>query len=172
MKRRSATYNADCGDGRTCSAVFSPDRTWRYELRRVWDPTRPLIAFVGLNPTPGADETHDDRTVRRCIRFAEGWGYGGLIMLNVFASRSTDPLVMKAAVDPVGPDNDAHLRAAACEVSDIVVAWGNHGRFTQRAKDVVAMLGEVFALGITKLGEPRHPLYVRGDTQRIPYHVV
>jgi hypothetical protein len=166
--RRPRQFEAGCGRALACSAVFSPDGIWRYELRRVWDPTGEMVAFVGLNPST-ADLTHDDPTVRRCLGFARSWGYGGLIMLNAFAFRATDPLVMRAASDPVGPDNDAYLRAAAAEASEVVAAWGNHGRLAGRSGQVVAMLGPMSALGITKRGEPRHPLYVRGDAQRIDF---
>jgi hypothetical protein len=86
--RRRRLLPARCPD-LTCSSVFSSDaaKTWRYELRRVWDPTRGLVAFIGLNPST-ADETHDDPTVRRCIGFARCWDFGGLIMLNAFAFQS------------------------------------------------------------------------------------
>ncbi|MBK8271403.1 MAG: DUF1643 domain-containing protein [Planctomycetes bacterium] len=64
--------------------------------------------FIGLNPST-ADETQDDPTVRRCIRYAQSWGYGALCMTNIFAYRSTDPLVMKRFDDPIGPKNDTAL---------------------------------------------------------------
>ena len=141
---------------------------WRYQLRRVWDPLSPLVAFVGLNPST-ADETHDDPTVRRCIGFARRWGYGGLIMTNAFGFRATDPRDMLVAADPVGPDNDRHLRAVAAEAPLVVAAWGARGAFQGRSAQVAGMLGELWALALTKRGEPRHPLYVRGDVERITW---
>jgi hypothetical protein len=168
--RRGRLFPAGCGPDLACSAAFSPDqkRAWRYELRRVWDETGDLVAFIGLNPST-ADETHDDPTVRRCIGFAKLWGYGGLIMLNAFAYRATNPRDMMAALDPVGPENDSYILAGTAEASITVVAWGNHGRYVDRSRDLVTRLGPVWALGITKLGEPRHPLYVRGDVARVAY---
>jgi hypothetical protein len=166
--RRPRFFDAGCGKGLVCSAIFSPDRVWRYQLRRVWDPQLPPVAFVGLNPST-ADETHDDPTVRRCIGFARRWGYGSLIMANAFAFRATDPREMMDAADPVGPDNDLHLRAIAAEAPLVVAAWGAHGVFHGRSAQLTVLLGEVSALGLTKGGEPRHPLYVRGDVQRIAY---
>lgn len=168
--RRTRFFDADCGDGLVCSAVFSPDpdRTWRYQLRRVWDPLSPPVAFVGLNPST-ADERHDDPTVRRCIGFAKRWGYGGLIMTNAFAFRATAPREMRAAPDPLGPDNDLHLRAVAAEAPLVVAAWGAGGVFHGRSAYLTSLLGELWALGLTKDGEPRHPLYVRGDAQRIAW---
>lgn len=146
------------------SAVFSePDRRWRYELRRVWD-EKPLCAFIGLNPST-ADETHDDPTVRRCIGYAVRWGYGGLIMLNIFAYRSTDPRRLAEVLDPVGPRNDEFILSGVAEAEMTVAAWGVYGNWQRRGDWVRAMLGDraLHALGLTKSGEPRHPLYLRAD---------
>lgn len=77
-------------DGTRCSARFSPDRVYRYDLVRDWDTRQQVVAFIGLNPST-ADESEDDPTIRRCIRYARDWGYGGIVMLNAFAFRATDP---------------------------------------------------------------------------------
>jgi hypothetical protein len=135
---------------------------WRYALWRAWDPDRPTVAFVGLNPST-ADETLDDPTIRRCIGFAKSWGYGGLYMLNLFAFRATDPADMKAAADPVGPYNDEALsyRQSRCQLT--VAAWGVHGGFKGRADHVlshVLVSDAVYCLGKTKDGFPKHPLYL------------
>ena len=93
-------------------AEFSKDRIHRYALYRVWDESKPLIMLIGLNPST-ADENKDDPTIKRCVSFAKHWGYGGLIMVNIFAYRATDPRKMKKATDPVGPDNDKWIRKLA-----------------------------------------------------------
>lgn len=160
----------------THAAVFSPCRRCRYELRRTWDPTRPLVMFVGLNPST-ADETADDPTIRRCIRYAKTWthtdgrGYGGLIMANLFAFRATDPRDMKAAADPIGPDNDASLQFLALQAGLVVAAWGVHGTYRRRASEVLnaRLLGDVHALGLTRHRHPRHPLYMPTHCMPIPY---
>ena len=85
-------------------ATFSPCRTWRYSLWRIWQPGKPYVVFIGLNPST-ATEVEDDPTIRRCIRYAQDWDYGGLYMLNVFALRSTDPKALYRHSDPKGPDN-------------------------------------------------------------------
>lgn len=72
------------------SAVISKDGLYRYTLRRVWDESKPLLNFVLLNPSKADAET-DDATVRRCIGFAKLWGFGGIVITNLYAYRSTDP---------------------------------------------------------------------------------
>lgn len=147
-------------------AEFSKCRTWRYALWRQWDwqGYANQVMFIGLNPST-ADETEDDPTIRRCIRFAKDWGYGGLIMMNAFAFRATDPNVMKAAADPVGPGNDEALAYRRTQAGMIVAAWGVHCP-PEREKRIRQVIGNaVHCLGKTKDGKPRHPLYLRADTQ-------
>jgi hypothetical protein len=146
------------------SATFSEDRRYRYTLVRRWDDRLPSVMFVGLNPST-ADETLDDPTIRRCIGFAKSWGYGALVMTNLFAFRSTDPRAMASADDPIGnPFNDVSIERIAQLVDLTVVAWGSYGdRAPARVGQVLALIGDVYCLGVTKSGQPRHPLYLRRD---------
>lgn len=150
------------------SAVFSPCRKWRYSLFRIWDDSIRPVAFIGLNPST-ADEENDDPTVRRCINYARAWGAGGLVMLNAFAYRATDPRDMKAARDPVGPDNDKALAFNAKAASLVVAAWGVHGAFMDRGEAVRRLVPGLHCLGVTKEGFPKHPLYLRKDLKAFPY---
>lgn len=151
-------------------ATFSPCRRYRYALMRTWDVERRACAFVGFNPST-ADAFDDDPTIRRCIGLARKWGFGGLVMLNLFAFRSTDPREIARQVDPVGPMNDAAIRAAVRDVGKTVVAWGDLAEpYRDRARDVLRMCwlsafrGPVQRLGpTTNSGHPRHPLYQRRD---------
>ena len=145
------------------SAEFSPDRVYRYALYRTWDAAKPKVLFVGLNPST-ADESIDDPTVRRCKGFAADWGYGGLIMANLFALRATKPKVMMAHIAPIGPDNNYWLEKLARETEITVAAWGNHGRYLNRDQVVVEFLPRMWHLGITKEGKPKHPLYLKANT--------
>lgn len=148
------------------TARFSPCRTWRYELWRRWGHA-PVAAFIGLNPST-ADETQDDPTIRRCIGFAKRWGYGGLVMLNLFAYRSTDPRGLKVAADPVGPENDETLLRVTAEAGCVIAAWGAHGALFGRDAAVRRLLAHLTLdhLGLTKAGHPRHPLYLARSTPR------
>lgn len=90
-------------------AAFSRCRRYRWWLRRRWRETGPTLLFLGLNPS-SANGRQDDPTLRRLIRFAEGWGYGALEVLNLFAWISTDPANLRFATEPVGRSNDAWIR--------------------------------------------------------------
>lgn len=151
---------------------FSTDRRYRYALEHVLDPLlqdRPAplrVMWIGLNPST-ADEQKLDPTLRRIRAFSAAWGYTSFIMTNLFAFRATDPEDMMAALDPVGPENDAALATWAAQCDLIVAAWGVHGTFRKRHTDVMGgvLRGfELHRLEETKDGHPKHPLYVHGKT--------
>lgn len=154
------------------SAVFSVCRDYRYLLERDVDPLLGggTVAFVLLNPST-ADETTDDPTLRRCIGFARRLGYAHLSVVNLFAWRTSDPLDLPRAADPVGPENDYWIELA-CRSADIVVAgWGVHGSWRERDREVAGMLKplELRCLGRTRDGAPKHPLYLLGLTPLEPW---
>ena len=146
------------------NAIFSKCRTYRYALFRWWDKEKPYVNFIGLNPST-ADETKDDPTIRRCIRFAKDWGYGGLCMTNLFAFRATDPKAMKAHPFPIGPDNTKHIMDWSSKASMIVFAWGTHGIHEERDMVITDLIPNGMCLGKTKNGHPRHPLYMKATTK-------
>jgi len=151
----------------TSKAFISKDQKYRYYLYRQWDPTliRQTAVFVGLNPST-ADANQDDPTIRRCVSFAKDWGYGSLAMVNLFAYRATDPSKLKTVDDPIGPENDMVIKWAA-GYPFVLAAWGSHGTLLKRDKKVMALLsdGLVHCLGVTKKGQPKHPLYLARDTK-------
>jgi len=144
-------------------AVFSRCRRWRYLLWRRWDAARPIANFLMLNPST-ADEFKLDPSCTRARLYAERWGFGALIVTNLFGWRATDPTQMKAAREPVGRANDAAILRAAREAAIVVCAWGNHGAHRGRAARVLALLRDgdiaLHALRVTGAGEPGHPLYL------------
>ena len=150
------------------TAVYSDCERYRYSLTRVWAPKGRRVLFVMLNPST-ATEVQNDPTVERCERRARHLGYGAFRVTNIFAWRATDPRDMRAAADPVGPDNDAALRQGADWADAIIAAWGVHGAHLGRGPAVADMLrgGRIplFHLGLSRDGHPRHPLYL-AYTQR------
>lgn len=154
--------------GVECSAVFSDDRRYRYELWRRWAPGA-YAMFIGLNPST-ADETTDDPTIRRCIGFAKSWGFSALCMTNLFAFRATDPKLMKVEPFPIGGvDNDLALVSLAEAAGIVIAAWGVDGNHRERDAVVRSLIPNLQCLGTTKGGHPRHPLYLKKDVTPIPF---
>lgn len=148
-------------------ASLSVDRCYRYALWRGWDENwrENFMLVVGLNPST-ADENEDDPTIRRCVGFAQRMGYDGVVMANLFAYRATLPADMMVASNPVGA-NDAELLDLAPLAGVIVCAWGTHGSFKNRDKEVARLLSDyrLKCFGTTKAGHPKHPLYLPKTTQ-------
>lgn len=159
-------------DTSASGATFSPCRQWRYRLWRRWS-EKPAANFLMLNPST-ADELKLDPTCARCASYAREWGYGGLVVTNLFAWRATDPADMKAQPDPVGPDNDWHIIQAAREARIVICAWGNHGEFQRRVDRVLELLAGIpvplHALKLNGTGQPAHPLYLPSSLKPIAFN--
>ena len=150
------------------SAILSADRKYRYVLTRIWDEKKPTVVFIGLNPST-ADEEANDETIRKCIGYEKRWGYGKLIMANLFAFRSTDPSLLKRVEDPVGPDNDSYIQKCVSESNLVIACWGNHGKLLNRDKALMGSLPNLVCLKRNKNGTPHHPLYLSKDITPMPY---
>ena len=145
---------------------------YRYLLWREWDANRSRLLWILLNPSL-ADAATEDPTLGRCVAFSRLWGYGGLEIVNLFAYRSPYPSDLLHAADPVGPENDQFISDAAQRASGVLLAWGQRGRYLQRDRAVLALFAgqQMLApqcLGLTKVGCPRHPLYVKSTTPPTP----
>lgn len=154
--------------------ILSPDRKYRYTLWRQWDENGcgdgppAYVMWIGLNPST-ADETKDDPTIRRCKAFTTRFGFEAMCMTNLFAFRATDPRALKLADNPVGTANNRHLWLAAQGASLVIACWGAHGRFLNREEDVSRLLWahSLKCLGVNSDGTPKHPLYLRADSELI-----
>lgn len=159
---------------RASLAEFSDDYRYRYLLRRSFagsvdaPPVSPVV-FCMLNPST-ADAFQDDPTIRRCIGFAQDWGFTDLIVVNLFAIRETDSKKLRSFADPVGPDNNALL--AELPRCPIICAWGSHAMAPARARFVLTILegDRLFCLNRTAEGHPGHPLYLSKASERIRWN--
>lgn len=157
-------------------AVYSDCESYRYTLTRTWEPSGTRALFVMLNPST-ATEIQNDPTVERCERRARTLGFGAFRVTNIFAWRDTDPKKMRAAKDPVGPENDVAIRDSALNWvrpgDSIVCAWGTHGAHLGRGPEVERLLRDtgrpLQTLGLTKDGHPKHPLYIAYARQPEPW---
>ncbi|KUJ78837.1 DUF1643 domain-containing protein [Ruegeria profundi] len=154
------------------TAVYSDCEKYRYSLTRIWDPAGRKALFVMLNPST-ATEVQNDPTVERCERRARALGFGAFQVTNIFAWRDTDPRKMRAAADPVGPENDAAILGGADWADQVIAAWGTHGAHLERGPAVETLLRgtglPLFHLGLTKEGHPKHPLYIAYTQQPEPW---
>lgn len=153
-------------------AVFDKTRRYRYRLTRTWG-DGPVLVVLMLNPSK-ADAFRNDPTITRVIDFAKQAGYGGIVVINLFAWRSKNPAdLSRRGVEPVGPFNDAFILAECTRGRDVLAAWGANGDLKGRAAHVLAMLEAaavpLLCLERTKDGHPGHPLYIPASTPFTAY---
>lgn len=168
-------------------ATLSICGTYRYRLSRQWNQGLDVsgrgvwyddirwATFIMLNPST-ADAEVDDPTIRRCVGFAQEFGCNGLLVANLYAYRATNPRDLWSVdfAQRVGPDNDRHITSCATLAREtggpVIAAWGANAE-AKRVEQVLALpgVGGLSALGVTKGGQPRHPLYLRGDSMPLPW---
>lgn len=147
------------------TASLSTCERYRWRLGRWWDLHKPAVCFIGFNPST-ADGELDDQTISVCRAYGLRWGYGSLIMVNLFAWRGREPKAVLEAREPVGRDNDEQIRLACSESTMVICAWGGilqqHELVQRRTRDVLTLIDRAgvvpHALKLTKEGHPRHPL--------------
>jgi len=150
-------------------AIFSGDQIYRYLLWRRRKLRKGYVGFIMLNPST-ADATIDDPTIKRCLRRAFNMGFDGIEVCNLYAFRTTSPVELKEAGYRVGARTDEYIAQMAERCSIIILGWGNHAE-PKRAKAVVDLVKKynenIYHLGLTKSGQPRHPLYIPYDFKPI-----
>ena len=111
----------------------------------------------------------DDPTILRCIDYAKNWGYGILLVANLFAYRTKNPEKLRYVKNPVGNDNDQHIIKLSKKANLIVAAWGNEGSLFNRDKEVVRLIPNLMCLKVNKSGQPAHPLYQKKGLELIRF---
>ena len=172
--------------GEHSGAIYDDSETHRYALWRTWAPGILPLVVIGLNPST-ATESVLDNTVRRDLDYARQWGFGGLVKLNLFSYRGTDPRVLYAWVKEHGEVNPDPLTGGVMNnnwldwftngkrAGLVLAAWGNHGRLLSRGSRVYDLLTragvKLFALKVTDLGQPQHTLYLPKHLTPQPYFI-
>ncbi len=162
-------------------AVFSDDMVYRYLLKAQWhwaiDPylSPRLACWIMLNPST-ADQDNLDPTLRRCRRFSWDWAFGGMLIANLFALRSTDASKLEQVPDPYGPENDDFIKSAIERADAVIVAWGTNVRrpvVKEQADRVLGMIRSANklprCLKVSATGAPCHPLYMPSSLTLIDY---
>lgn len=147
-------------------AVLSDDGLYRYELGRRWTPSleggRGRIVWVMLNPSI-ADASIDDQTIRRCVHYSRRDGFDDLVVVNLYAYRSSKPDVLRRVPDPAGPENADYLGRHFADAAMVVAAWGANPmtRWCQASDRIEHR--PLYCLGTTGDGSPRHPARLGND---------
>lgn len=152
-------------------AILSPSETFRYVLWRRWS-SRPLLVFIMLNPST-ADALRNDPTIRKCIGFARRFGFGGIVVVNLFAYRATDPNDLRKAGWLTGGDENMLAIGQALRYAGnrgAICAWGANVRKVDPERlritfNVIRATGTpLYSLLTLPDGIPGHPLMLPYDS--------
>jgi hypothetical protein len=158
------------------SAIFSECGLFRYRLERAALPNGIVYAYFGVNgSTAGA--VKNDHTVSKWFGFTLLNKGSRMIVGNPFAYCATDVRQLTAAVDPIGPDNDMHLAQIIADADILVPSWGPRAKVPKRLRyrydEVEAMLvasgKPMKCFGLSKSGDPLHPLMLGYDTPLVDW---
>lgn len=159
-------------------AIFNNDNKYRYALWRFWNYSKAVkgdaraVMFIMANPSI-AGKFSDDPTIIKCAKFAQNWGYDGMFIGNLFAVVDTHWIKTNNPTERIGADNDYWLSTMANSSSIHVAAWGFLGGYhPERANAVRLMMPELYHLGLSKDGQPKHPLYLPAYMQPILWEKV
>jgi hypothetical protein len=143
-------------------AIISECGKYRYSLMREWNKNKGKVLFIMLNPSK-ADDKEDDPTVKRCINFAKDWGYGGLMIGNLFSYRTTYPKELFKTKYPEGKDNLKYIKQMIKRSDLVICAWGNKQGIPPK---YLCELTDLHYLKLLADGKtPGHPLFIKKDTK-------
>ena len=159
------------------SAIISDCGQYRYRLGRFASPHAITTAIIMVNPST-ADADTDDATIRKLRGFGERNRWGQIIIGNLFAYRATDVRELGKVDDPVGPDNDDHLRRILAAADQVVCAWGPIAKQPRNRRNrYLDVLGLIHGTGLepmciggpAKCGHPKHPLMLPYSSPIMPW---
>ena len=154
-------------------AIISDCGQYRYELHREWDKKKGKVLFIMLNPSTACGVS-DDLTTIRCMNFAKKWGYGGIMIGNIYPFRAKRPRDLKKWINDTTVfvygacrTNKAHVQEMAQKADMTICAWGGNHPGTPRW---INDLGNLHFLELCKdRVTPKHPLgNLSKDLEPIP----
>ena len=145
------------------------------------------IVFVGLNPSK-ANAANNDSTLKRIINFCSIWNYKNIYVINLFGLISKNPFQLSKSKDPIGMNNDLitlkvlefWMKNINC---DLWLGWGDKGQLNKRDRVVLKLIKNlsnlksnennyskrILSLGLSKKGNPLHPLYMPNESFLRPF---
>lgn len=140
---------------------------YQYSLWRIWDDSKPLVMFIGLNPAT-INAGPKNPTIRRAGAIAQNLGYGGFYFCNCFAYISANPKELHAETLAATIKNADVIKRVAASCADIIFAWGNFKEAKQTGIKLIQAFPQAKVLGLNKNGSPKHPLFCKKGTKPFP----
>jgi hypothetical protein len=145
------------GKGKECSSC----NKYKYVEYIRWDPQKPSVMFILLNPS---NDAREKAIIRKCVAYADFWGFGQVYITYLFAYKT--PYVQELSralhigLDMVGPDNN--LENIGKQVDMVIFAWGPYGGLGGRDKKIINLFTEdAHYIELSILGYPKDPLTLK-----------
>ena len=167
--------------------LFSDCKSYRWILKRELLSGKKNLVFIGLNPSK-ANSFNNDMTLIRIMNFCSRWNYKNIYVINLFGLISKSPIQLSKSKDPIGVNNELVTLISLlfwreninC---DLWLGWGDKGQLNGRDLEVLKIIKNlsnfnskennlckrVLSLGLTKRGNPRHPLYMPNESFLRPF---
>ena len=153
------------------TAHFSRCGKYRYSLTRCWG-DGPVVTWILRSPTTG-DEKQDSKTIRLCIEFSKRWGCGAMYLVNMYDLKNMDKNSSHYD-NPIGEENDDHIRRALISSDKIICAWGAKVKNLDRVEGIKRLILQTpitpECLGTTRNNNPRQPDRIAYETPLRDYH--
>lgn len=119
-----------------------------------------------MNPST-ADHEKNDPTIMKVMRYSQRWGYGAILVLNIYAFRTSRPENLpQQEARRIGRSNDWWIRTiftfAKRKGVPVVCAWGaKHEERGHKVRRMAAGLGlRLQCLEVALNDEPKHPRFL------------
>jgi hypothetical protein len=150
---------------RKAMTVFSTCGQYRFRLEReIPDSKSNLsILFIMLNPSTATSDK-DDNTIKILQQIATKWGYGKILVGNLYPYCTSKPSILNCQEIPaeMQEENIKHVREMVSMCDIIIYAWGTKGPLgnKQKVPDWLQQLQQQkqpHCLGTSVKGIPKHP---------------
>ena len=155
------------------------NNTMRYILGEKG--SNPLFC-IGINPST-AEPDNLDPTLKRVKSFSLNNNFNGWVMLNIYPQRSTNPNELDFKFNKnMHRENINYIKKIlSCYNSPTI--WAAWGILIEKRDFLINCLYEIFEEcknvnaqwirfgNLTKKGHPRHPLYLRFDSEKFKFEI-
>ena len=164
--------------------LYVPDFYTEYRYILGTHGKNPLIC-IGINPSTAAPDALDN-TLKSVSRIAEGNGFDGWIMFNVYAQRATRPDDMDDTLNEgLHRENMAAFRYILSNAAknSSPAEWAAWGTIIEKREYLPSCVRDMVNIGreygarwmsagkCSKRGHPHHPLYLRKDEKTVDFDI-
>ena len=118
-----------------------------------------------LNPSL-ANNSEDDRTIKKLNYFTKKFGFGGFYVGNIYPHITPYPKILYSLNLSQSKKNYFYIDSMIKKSKKTVFAWGN---CKERPLWVEALVKNPLCFGHNKNGSPKHPLYLPKTTSLVKF---